>query len=214
MFAGLPDPLEATRYHSLVVDRDGLPDVPRGHRRDRRRHVMGLRHRELPVEGVQFHPESILTVGGHDLLRNFLAQAAPVALTRPASVVVGVRRRRGRVVVVGVVVVVVGRGRWSSWSGAGPCRRVIVTVEPLGDRRARAGRLVDDLAGLRRAERHVDRLTTCDLSSASCSASRASASVSADDVRHRRPASAPLETTSVTVGALVDRRARRPGRCG
>jgi anthranilate synthase/aminodeoxychorismate synthase-like glutamine amidotransferase len=73
VLAGLPDPFEATRYHSLVVQRDGLPDVfeitaeaPDGT-------VMGLRHRELAIEGVQFHPESILTVGGHDLLRNFLA---------------------------------------------------------------------------------------------------------------------------------------------
>jgi anthranilate synthase/aminodeoxychorismate synthase-like glutamine amidotransferase len=74
VFAGLPDPLEATRYHSLVVERDGLPaelevtaDTDDGV-------IMGLRHRTLDVEGVQFHPESILTVGGHDLLRTFLGR--------------------------------------------------------------------------------------------------------------------------------------------
>ena len=79
VFRGLSEPIEATRYHSLVVERDSLPacleitawtlteagDVDE---------IMGLRHRELAVEGVQFHPESILTAHGHDLLRNFLEQ--------------------------------------------------------------------------------------------------------------------------------------------
>jgi len=74
VFAGLPDPLEATRYHSLVVDRDGLPDCFTITAEAADGTIMGLRHRELPLEGVQFQPESILTVGGHDLLRNFLAQ--------------------------------------------------------------------------------------------------------------------------------------------
>jgi anthranilate synthase component 2 len=74
VLAGLPDPFEATRYHSLVVARDGLPDVLDVTAETGDGTIMGLRHRELPVEGVQFHPESILTVGGHDLLRNFLAQ--------------------------------------------------------------------------------------------------------------------------------------------
>ena len=75
VFAGLPTPLVATRYHSLVVDRDGLPDelVVTAETDDGT--IMGLRHRELPVEGVQFHPESILTAHGHDLLRNFLSRA-------------------------------------------------------------------------------------------------------------------------------------------
>jgi anthranilate synthase component II len=75
VFAGLPDPLEATRYHSLVVDRASVPDVLEITAETDDGIVMGLRHRELGVEGVQFHPESILTVGGHDLLRNFLAAA-------------------------------------------------------------------------------------------------------------------------------------------
>jgi anthranilate synthase/aminodeoxychorismate synthase-like glutamine amidotransferase len=80
VFAGLPDPLEATRYHSLVVDRASVPDCLEITAETDDGIVMGLRHRELGVEGVQFHPESILTVGGHDLLRNFLAGAgAPVS---------------------------------------------------------------------------------------------------------------------------------------
>jgi anthranilate synthase/aminodeoxychorismate synthase-like glutamine amidotransferase len=74
VLAGLPDPFEATRYHSLVVAREGLPDVLEVTAETDDGTIMGLRHRQLPVEGVQFHPESILTVGGHDLLRNFLNQ--------------------------------------------------------------------------------------------------------------------------------------------
>jgi anthranilate synthase component 2 len=74
VFAGLPDPFEATRYHSLVVDRASVPDVLEITAETDDGIVMGLRHRELGVEGVQFHPESILTVGGHDMLRNFLDQ--------------------------------------------------------------------------------------------------------------------------------------------
>ena len=72
VFAGLPDPLEATRYHSLVVDRASVPDVLEITAETDDGIVMGLRHRELGVEGVQVHPESILTVGGHDLLRTCL----------------------------------------------------------------------------------------------------------------------------------------------
>jgi anthranilate synthase component II len=75
VFAGLPDPREATRDHSLVVDRASVPEVLEITAETADGIVMGLRHRELGVEGVQFHPESILTVGGHDLLRNFLAAA-------------------------------------------------------------------------------------------------------------------------------------------
>ncbi|MDR5682470.1 MAG: aminodeoxychorismate/anthranilate synthase component II [Armatimonadota bacterium] len=72
IFAGLPNPFAATRYHSLVVEDDGLPADLEVSARSPDGLVMGLRHRTLPVEGVQFHPESILTEGGRDLLRNFL----------------------------------------------------------------------------------------------------------------------------------------------
>jgi anthranilate synthase/aminodeoxychorismate synthase-like glutamine amidotransferase len=75
VFAGLPNPLTATRYHSLVVARDTVPDVLEITADSDDDLVMGLRHREFPIEGVQFHPESILTDAGHDLLRNFLARA-------------------------------------------------------------------------------------------------------------------------------------------
>lgn len=74
VFAGLPSPLEVCRYHSLVVDAATLPNclVPTAFAPDGE--LMGLRHRTLPVEGVQFHPESIFTEGGHRLLANWLAQ--------------------------------------------------------------------------------------------------------------------------------------------
>ena len=76
VFDGLPNPLEATRYHSLVVDRASLPDVLEVTAETADGVVMGLRHRDLPLEGVQFHPESILTPDGPRLLENFLALAA------------------------------------------------------------------------------------------------------------------------------------------
>jgi anthranilate synthase/aminodeoxychorismate synthase-like glutamine amidotransferase len=76
VFAGVPSPFTATRYHSLVVARDSVPDVLEITAESDDGLVMGLRHRELPVEGVQFHPESILTASGRDLLRNFLAAAS------------------------------------------------------------------------------------------------------------------------------------------
>ena len=77
VYAGLPSPFEATRYHSLVVRQDSLPDCLEVTSRTLDEHgapaeIMGLRHRTLPVEGVQFHPESILTRCGKDLLANFL----------------------------------------------------------------------------------------------------------------------------------------------
>jgi len=76
VFAGLPDPLEATRYHSLIVDRESVPDELEITATSEDGLVMGLRHRNLDVEGVQFHPESILTASGHDLLANFLARVS------------------------------------------------------------------------------------------------------------------------------------------
>jgi anthranilate synthase/aminodeoxychorismate synthase-like glutamine amidotransferase len=79
LFAGLPNPFEATRYHSLLIERESLPaclaisaDTAEGE-------IMGVRHRTHPVEGVQFHPESVLTQAGKALLRNFLAQPIPAA---------------------------------------------------------------------------------------------------------------------------------------
>ena len=72
VFAGLPDPFEATRYHSLVVQRDSVPDCLEITAQTQDGLVMGLRHREFDVEGVQFHPESILTAGGHQLVGIFL----------------------------------------------------------------------------------------------------------------------------------------------
>ena len=72
VFAGLPDPFTATRYHSLIVDRDSVPECLEVSAWTVGGIVMGLRHRTLPLEGVQFHPESILTTAGKDLLRNFL----------------------------------------------------------------------------------------------------------------------------------------------
>jgi len=73
VFAGVATPFTATRYHSLVVARDSVPDELEVTAESEDGLVMGLRHRELPIEGVQFHPESILTESGHDLLRNFLS---------------------------------------------------------------------------------------------------------------------------------------------
>lgn len=76
VFAGLPNPMVATRYHSLVVERETLPDVLEVSAWCDGDVIMGLRHRDLPVEGVQFHPESILTAEGRTLLGNFLAASA------------------------------------------------------------------------------------------------------------------------------------------
>jgi anthranilate synthase component 2 len=79
VFRGLPQPFQATRYHSLVIEQASLPEClevtawtedAQGDMDE----IMGVRHRDMPVEGVQFHPESILTACGHDLLRNFLEQ--------------------------------------------------------------------------------------------------------------------------------------------
>ena len=75
VFAGLRNPFEATRYHSLLVDRTSMPDVLEVTAETADGLVMGLRHRDFAVEGVQFHPESILTEDGHALLSNFLGYA-------------------------------------------------------------------------------------------------------------------------------------------
>jgi len=76
LFAGLPDPFTATRYHSLIVERDSVPECLEVSAWTDDGIVMGLRHREHALEGVQFHPESILTTVGKDLLRNFLERRA------------------------------------------------------------------------------------------------------------------------------------------
>ncbi len=78
VFAGLPSPFEATRYHSLVVERETLPEALEITAELDDGVIMGLRHRDLPIEGVQFHPESIATQHGHAMLRNFLDRL-PVA---------------------------------------------------------------------------------------------------------------------------------------
>jgi len=82
LFSGLPNPFNATRYHSLVVERASLPDCLEVTAWVDNGEIMGLRHRELPVWGVQFHPESILTEGGMELLDNFikLSKQHPVQL--------------------------------------------------------------------------------------------------------------------------------------
>lgn len=77
VLAGLPQPFSATRYHSLIVERATLPPVLEVTAETSDGLIMALRHREYPIEGVQFHPESILTTAGKDLLRNFLRMSPP-----------------------------------------------------------------------------------------------------------------------------------------
>ena len=72
LFAGIPDPFDATRYHSLLVERRTLPECLEVTAWTEEGEIMGMRHRELPVWGMQFHPESILTLVGMDMLKNFL----------------------------------------------------------------------------------------------------------------------------------------------
>jgi para-aminobenzoate synthetase component II len=93
-FAGLPSPFTATRYHSLGVERDTVPDELRVTAWTDEGIVMGLRHRDLPVEGVQFHPESVLTEGGHRMLANWLTECGDAA---------AVQRSAGLAPVVGTV---------------------------------------------------------------------------------------------------------------
>jgi anthranilate synthase/aminodeoxychorismate synthase-like glutamine amidotransferase len=80
LMAGLPSPFSAIRYHSLMVSREGLPDCLEVTAWTDDSTVMGLRHREHLVEGVQFHPESFMTGQGMNILRNFTARLAPVAV--------------------------------------------------------------------------------------------------------------------------------------
>lgn len=74
VFAGLPSPFTATRYHSLIVERSSLPDCLEITAETAEGEIMGLRHKKYAIEGVQFHPESIITDHGHQMLRNFLSQ--------------------------------------------------------------------------------------------------------------------------------------------
>ena len=79
VFAGLPSPFTATRYHSLIVERDTLPDCLEINAWTADGLIMGMRHRSLPIHGVQFHPESIASEHGKPLLRNFLSAATQLA---------------------------------------------------------------------------------------------------------------------------------------
>jgi anthranilate synthase/aminodeoxychorismate synthase-like glutamine amidotransferase len=72
LFTGLPNPFEATRYHSLLIERASVPDSLDVTAETAEKEIMAVRHKTLPVEGVQFHPESFLTTSGKDLLRNFI----------------------------------------------------------------------------------------------------------------------------------------------
>jgi len=88
LFAGLPNPFRATRYHSLVIEPASLPECLEVTARSEEGEIMGVRHRELPIWGVQFHPESILTEYGRELLRNFL-RMGPAGHAAGASDVAG-----------------------------------------------------------------------------------------------------------------------------
>ncbi len=95
VLAGLPDPFTATRYHSLAVVEDTLPDEIEVTGRTGSGIVMAMRHRTLPVEGVQFHPESVLTQGGHLMLANWLAVCGyPAARERAPELAAEVESRR------------------------------------------------------------------------------------------------------------------------
>ncbi|GGK35052.1 aminodeoxychorismate/anthranilate synthase component II [Pilimelia terevasa] len=95
VLAGLPDPFTATRYHSLAVSPETLPDELEVTGRTDSGVVMAMRHRSLPLEGVQFHPESVLTEGGHLMLANWLAACGlPAALERAPALAAEVEDRR------------------------------------------------------------------------------------------------------------------------
>ena len=86
VLAGLPSPFTATRYHSLAIAEDTVPDVLQVTARTEAGVIMAARHRDLPVEGVQFHPESVLTEGGHRMLANWLVMCGdPDAVARSAG---------------------------------------------------------------------------------------------------------------------------------
>ena len=85
LYEGLPNPFEAIRYHSLIVNPESLPEFLEVTSRTEDGIVMGIRHKSLPVEGVQFHPESIMTKVGHDLLRNYLKRVDRWAKEKGAS---------------------------------------------------------------------------------------------------------------------------------
>lgn len=89
VFAGLPNPFIATRYHSLIVERSSLPSVLAITAETEDGIIMGIRHREFDVEGVQFHPESILTPVGKDLLANFLGRAPVMSMELSQAAVIG-----------------------------------------------------------------------------------------------------------------------------
>lgn len=89
VFAGLPNPFIATRYHSLIVDRATLPDSLEVTAESDDGLIMGFRHREFDVQGVQFHPESILTPCGKDLLSNFLGTRTKVEAAAPELALIG-----------------------------------------------------------------------------------------------------------------------------
>ena len=88
IYEGLPNPLVGTRYHSLIIDRETIPDVLEVSAELSDGTIMGVRHKAVLVEGVQFHPESVLTAAGKDLLRNFL-RLAGVSLTQREGVAIG-----------------------------------------------------------------------------------------------------------------------------
>jgi para-aminobenzoate synthetase component 2 len=95
VLAGLPDPFTATRYHSLAVVEDTLPAEIEVTARTESGVVMAMRHRELSIEGVQFHPESVLTEGGHTMLANWLATCGlPEAVDRAPALAAEVEARR------------------------------------------------------------------------------------------------------------------------
>jgi para-aminobenzoate synthetase component II len=95
VLGGLPDPFTATRYHSLAVVESTLPDEIEVTGRTDSGVVMAMRHRDLPIEGVQFHPESVLTEGGHLMLANWLATCGlPSALDRAPELAAEVEERR------------------------------------------------------------------------------------------------------------------------